>query len=299
MCSRIMFVDDEQNVLSAINRMFFDDEDYELCLASGGKQAIQMLREQPVKVIVSDMRMPVMNGVEFLKEAKKICPDAVRIILSGQSDVKDVMNSINNGGIWRFISKPWNDADMKMTIKNALELYAKEMERRELLVKLKEKNESLKNLNNELETKVLERTRIIRTQNEMLNLLLNSSDFNEVMQALCNSLSEISGQDSYLYYCFDKERIVESGSSPDEYTKNALKRALKGEHYQGSERLHVLPVKKSEEILGSVAFVGSKSNSDTLKEIDTQFSPILALALSQQKALFNAPDLLKNLDDLF
>ncbi|MBN1307775.1 MAG: response regulator, partial [Chitinispirillaceae bacterium] len=89
---KILFVDDEQNVLTAIRRMLFD-EHYEQLYASSGEEALMLITRQPVDVIISDMRMPVMDGVAFLEKSREILPDAVRIILSGQSDMFSVMQA--------------------------------------------------------------------------------------------------------------------------------------------------------------------------------------------------------------
>ena len=135
----VLFVDDEQNILSALKRLLLD-ETYELHFASSGEEALAFLETTKVKVIISDMRMPGMDGVTFLEKARMLVSDSIRIILSGQADMISVMNAVNRGGIWRFISKPWNEDDIKCTIRNALELHSVHAERERLLVELKEKN---------------------------------------------------------------------------------------------------------------------------------------------------------------
>ncbi|MDP1827649.1 MAG: response regulator [Archangium sp.] len=101
---RVLFVDDESNVLEGINRCLRGR--YELTLAGGPEEGLQALQGDAFDVVVSDMRMPVMNGAEFLKRARAQQPDAVRMILSGQSDLEAAVNAVNEGNIFRFLFKP-------------------------------------------------------------------------------------------------------------------------------------------------------------------------------------------------
>jgi two-component system NtrC family sensor kinase len=194
MDAKVLFVDDEQNVLDSINRMLYSEE-YEVALASSGASALRFLAGNPVQVIVSDMRMPEMNGVEFLKQSRSLCPDAIRMVLSGQADTGSVMDSINYGGIWRFIAKPWNDDDMKLTIRNAVDLYEKETQRKQLLVELKDKNEQLKVLNESLEKKVRERTMFISEENRLLGMIIGGADAEIIAREACKTVGILVGKD--------------------------------------------------------------------------------------------------------
>lgn len=146
---KILFVDDEENVLTAVRRVFMDT-DYTILTALSGKEALKILEENDVQVIVSDYRMPGMNGVEFLKEVRRQWDHIVRIILSGYADLQALIEAINEGHIYKFISKPWNDDELKITVTNALERYSLIKENKELTEMLKGKNEQLITLNNRL-----------------------------------------------------------------------------------------------------------------------------------------------------
>ena len=100
----ILFVDDEQMLLDGVKRQFFNQ--FNILTACGGQAGLEILRREKVALIVSDMIMPEMNGSQFLQKAKEICPDSVRVILSGQSEIFDVIASINDGNIFRFLVKP-------------------------------------------------------------------------------------------------------------------------------------------------------------------------------------------------
>lgn len=120
MPSRILFVDDEPNVLLSLTELFRDERPY---TAQRGKDALEILRKHPeIDVIVTDQRMPSMTGVEFLREAKKINPIAIRILLTGYSDLNEVLGSVNTGEVYRYILKPWDVDKLRSTIKLALEL---------------------------------------------------------------------------------------------------------------------------------------------------------------------------------
>jgi two-component system NtrC family sensor kinase len=154
---KILCVDDERNVLRALERFFLDDS-YEIVNANSGAEGLQALEESgPFQVVISDYRMPVMNGVEFLKAVYGRWPDTVRLVLSGYADVGAIVAAINEGHIYKFIPKPWNDEDLRVTIQNSLELYLLQKKNRELL-------EELAAANLALEEKVQQRTKQLKLQ---------------------------------------------------------------------------------------------------------------------------------------
>jgi len=114
---RVLFVDDEPRVLTSMRIMFRDH--YELFFAEGGQQALDLLKTTRVDVIVSDQRMPNMTGVELLQAAREINPHAMRILLTGYSDLKSVIGSVNHAEIFRFVNKPWSNEVLSSTVANA------------------------------------------------------------------------------------------------------------------------------------------------------------------------------------
>lgn len=143
--ARILFVDDEQNVLHAVERMLLD-EDYVIATASSGKEGLDFLEKNEVHVVVSDYRMPEMTGVEFLRIVARKWPDTVRIVLSGYSDTAAVVGAINEGGIYKYLSKPWNDDELRITIANAATLYFLQKRVGDLAGELQRKNEEIARL---------------------------------------------------------------------------------------------------------------------------------------------------------
>jgi two-component system, NtrC family, sensor kinase len=165
---RILCVDDEVSILKAIKRLFMDC-DYEIITASSGDEGLDILSKiHPIEVVISDYRMPGMNGVDFLQEVRKRWPDTIRIVLSGYADTASIVSAINEGQIYKFIPKPWNDDELKFAIKNALERYFLHMKNAELTEKLKYANEELQTINENLEKLVQERTQELAFQNMAL-----------------------------------------------------------------------------------------------------------------------------------
>lgn len=128
---RVLFVDDEVNVLNSIKRIF-RRENYDLVTASSASSALELIEKKPPQVIVSDYKMPVMNGADLLREVKSRHPQTIRIMLTGHADVNAIMGAVNDGAVYKFITKPWNDDDLRLTISLALEQYDLIQENRNL-----------------------------------------------------------------------------------------------------------------------------------------------------------------------
>ncbi len=116
----IMFVDDEERILRSLKMMFRNK--YEVLTTTTGQEALQMMRQIKVHVLVSDQRMPAMLGVDLLRQAKTVSPKTMRMLLTGYADKEAVIGSINEGEIFRYISKPWKSDDIRTTIAEATEI---------------------------------------------------------------------------------------------------------------------------------------------------------------------------------
>lgn len=157
----ILFVDDETNILSALKRLF-RPLGYRIITAESGAAGLLVLEENTVDLVISDMRMPEMNGAQFLEQVRQKWPDAVRILLTGYADVGSTIAAINKGEIYRYIAKPWDDNDIVLTVRHALERKNLELEKQRLEALTLKQNEELKDLNANLEAKVRERTEEVR-----------------------------------------------------------------------------------------------------------------------------------------
>ncbi|QRR05107.1 response regulator [Burkholderia sp. MS455] len=153
----ILLVDDEPNVLSALKRVF-RPAGYDILTADSGEAALEILASTEVDLIVSDMRMPRMSGAEFLARARALFPDTMRILLTGYADIASVVQAVNEGGVYRYLNKPWDDHDLLMTIEQALEQRRLRHEAARLTALTEAQNEALRRFNTELETQVRART---------------------------------------------------------------------------------------------------------------------------------------------
>jgi two-component system probable response regulator PhcQ len=127
----VLIVDDEENILSALQRTL-RRENYTLLTAGEPAEAFTILQRGQVDVVVSDHLMPNMSGLEFLKEVRALHPDVVRIMLTGHAEVSTAMEAINEGEIYRFLSKPWDDAELKVALHLAFDRVALERSNRQL-----------------------------------------------------------------------------------------------------------------------------------------------------------------------
>lgn len=123
--NKLLIVDDEENIINALSREL-KDEKYEIIFAKNGKEGIQHLNKYKPKVILSDLKMPEMNGIQFLSEAKKISPKAIRIILSSYSEKAIVLKAISETGMWQYLLKPWDRKTLIKIIRDAFIKYKQE-----------------------------------------------------------------------------------------------------------------------------------------------------------------------------
>ncbi len=139
----ILCVDDEKDILSALQRVF--RKKYKVLTANSGQEGLEVLKKNDVSLIVSDQKMPEMTGVEFLKKSIDVNSKPIRILLTGYTDIDSVINAINTGEIYRYVTKPWDPVDITNTVDKAIEKF-------ELRKQLEEKNKELKEANEELKT---------------------------------------------------------------------------------------------------------------------------------------------------
>ena len=155
----ILLVDDEENIIRSLIRVLRRDG-YHILKANSGVKGLQILEENPgVGVIVSDQRMPEMTGVQFFSKVREKYPDTVRMVLSGYTDLNTVTEAINQGAIYKFLTKPWEDELLRSNIEEAFRYYELGKENERLTQELKEANAELEKVNLDLELRVEEKTR--------------------------------------------------------------------------------------------------------------------------------------------
>jgi two-component system NtrC family sensor kinase len=224
---KILCVDDERNVLKALERLFLDS-DYEIITAESGEEGLEILKDtEPVQLIISDYRMPGMNGVDFLKEVCNLKPDTIKIVLSGYADTASIVEAINEGRIYKFVPKPWNDDDLKVTVSNALDYYFAQEKNIQLSMELEAKNDELREINFNLEQVAGERTTELVKHDIMLTRsqnILNSLPVGVVgidqeglivqcnrkgLSLLCKDEANVVGMNRRDFFCEEINKFIE------------------------------------------------------------------------------------------
>ena len=234
---KILFVDDELNVLKSLKRLFVDT-DYMIFTAESGEQGLEVCAKEEIALIISDYRMPGMNGVQFLTKVKEQFPRTIRIILSGYADVAAIVESINDGQVYKFLAKPWNDHELLTTVQRSFEHYTLQEENTALLEELRTANTELRKLTNSLERKVDDRTRDIELKNRAL----------EIAQRLLNLLpAGVIGIDNQgtlvymnraMYDYVDVDQLI-LGEQLDNQLESVPLRAL-GQALNGQKTVHTV-----------------------------------------------------------
>jgi response regulator RpfG family c-di-GMP phosphodiesterase len=163
----ILCVDDEQYILRSLKRLL-RKEPYRLLVANSGTEALEILEQETVHLVCSDYRMPSMTGTELLSQVARLFPRTVRIVLSGYADVAAIVEAINDGHIYRFLSKPWDDDQLKANLKSCLNHQTLLESHYELTQELAQRNAELRRLSELQQSLIDERTRSLQMAQEIV-----------------------------------------------------------------------------------------------------------------------------------
>lgn len=136
----LLYVDDETNNLISFKATF--RQHYTVHIAQSAQEGLEILKNNPIQTIITDQRMPEVTGVQFLEQVIAINPDPIRMILTGFSDIADIIQAINKGQVFRYITKPWDYHELKMTIDNAMQMFLLKNANKALMTELQEKVQS-------------------------------------------------------------------------------------------------------------------------------------------------------------
>lgn len=137
----ILYVDDEVHNLNAFKASF--RRSFNVFTAESASKALEILKTEPIHIVISDQRMPVMTGVEFFQSILSDYPDPIRILLTGYADISAVIDAINKGQVYLYITKPWQDDELRLSLEKAFELFALRRENKRLTEQLLQVNEQL------------------------------------------------------------------------------------------------------------------------------------------------------------
>lgn len=164
----VLLVDDEVNILQALQRLL-RRETFRIVTATSGDEALNLLAQlSNVALIISDQRMPQMNGAELLRRSRELSPDSYRVLLTGYSDLGDAVDAVNRGGIFRYLNKPWDDSELLQIVRSSVESYRLSQENRRLQELVNQQNQELQDWNRNLKERVLQQTAAVRQKSEEL-----------------------------------------------------------------------------------------------------------------------------------
>jgi diguanylate cyclase (GGDEF)-like protein/PAS domain S-box-containing protein len=166
----LLLVDDEPNILAALKRLVRRDG-YQMFFASSGKEGLEVLARHEIDVIVSDQRMPGMTGVEFLRAVKTLYPETVRIVLSGFTELQSVTDAVNEGAIYKFLTKPWEDNQLREHIAEAFQHKEMADENHRLNLEVRTANQELAKANRQLEELLKQKQQQIKSGEVSLDIV--------------------------------------------------------------------------------------------------------------------------------
>ena len=292
---KILFIDDEENILKALKRLFRKSP-YETFFELSGKDALETLRNEEISVLVTDMRMPEMTGVELIIEANKINPLCIKTILSGYADINDIMTAINSGHVHNYITKPWNESELMVSLMNATELYERRINEKNLLKELNEKNAELENLNKNLETIIKDRTWELQANNLILNSIMEGKTQPEIMTQISELISRITGDKDVLIYDAGSAKIFGTPFITEE--SEIFKKGRERTKACIMNTVLVIPLRKADELLGSIFINGVDKEHLNFTERLKNLNAILKMYLTQKALIANSSEMIGSIDKL-
>ncbi len=300
MTHKILFVDDEENILKALSRLM-RKSGYESFFAQSGKEALELIKKDQFSVVVTDMRMPEMSGLDLVKAANEVDQLSVKIILSGYSEIDDIMSAVNGGHIHSYITKPWQETGLMITLMNGCDLFERRMKEKELLQELKDKNDQLRELNNNLEALVAVKTQEIQAGNRLLSTILKGGSEEQVLGLGSRSFSELMDNNTVWIvslisgntFCSDPSKGI--SKVPPDQIKQRLEET--GKALRTGTTLY-LPLRKGENLLG--VLVMENAGEEVKRKISHAVNLVtgLTLFLTQQHALGKTTEIIGSIDML-
>lgn len=192
---RLLIVDDEEAVLQALKRLFH--RQYDVVTHTSGAAALEQLRGESFDLIISDMRMPGMTGAELLKKCFEQYPDMIRVLLTGYSDLESAIKAVNEGNIYRYISKPWDNDKLRELVAEAIDTRDLKSANQKLSAHIVEQNEELARLNRELQSKYQEQSHQVGETAEKLADAYRSlrQEFNSMVHILVSIMEHRNGEE--------------------------------------------------------------------------------------------------------
>lgn len=296
MIHHVLFVDDEENILKSMERIFHSSP-FELHFAPSGEEALKIIQEQEMSVIISDMKMPGMSGVDFLKASEDYCPDATRIILSAFSDIEDIMNAVNKGHVHNYLTKPWENERLKIVLYNGILNYEKNIQVKNMAKELASKNEQLEEMNSDLEEVIMRRSQELAERNRILQKMISNSDSSENLKECIQSLKSLIGEKNIsLYFEGDCQKsFSQLNSTPPD---KLLKRAKELTKPSIINKYFFLPLKIKESCLGYLIIEPMVEEDRIFFHEINSIAKLIKLILNQSYNLSHTANIMSSYDSL-
>ncbi len=297
---KILIVDDEIGVLNSLKRCL-RNAPYEVVTAENASQALELLQEHHVCLIITDVNMPGMDGIELICRANAISPYSIKMVLSAYTDIEMVIDAVNRGHIWRYMIKPWQPEDIRITIGNAIDYYNSQSEKRKLTQELEIKNKELVQWAETLEEQVGKRTAHIQSELVMMRMLLNGSDLDLFCKAIipyfsdlfnAESVSVFSNIDNVGYFKDHHEMISDNG------VMIQVREALKRTEVYVDDQLIIAPVINDGIVYGGIVIKNYGVSYDDVSSEYESYLALITIALTHHTMKIQTPQMLNNIDKL-
>jgi response regulator RpfG family c-di-GMP phosphodiesterase len=189
----MLLLDDEQDIINSLKRVL--RKDFNIVTFNDGPSALEYLVVNPIDIIISDMRMPNMNGAEFFARSRDYQPNAIRVLLTGYSDMDSTIKAINEGGIYTYIGKPWDNNELQLLLQKVSEHCCLKKETQVLNDQLNGANNKLLALNSSLEAKITDRTKVLESHKDKLSTTLKSNNalLHDVLEMMSKTIEYRTG----------------------------------------------------------------------------------------------------------
>lgn len=165
----LLLVDDEINIAAALKRLLRRDN-YHILTATSGMDGLELLATNPVGVIISDQRMPGMSGVEFLRRVKNLYPDTIRIVLSGYTELQSVTDAVNEGAVYKFLTKPWDDDQLRNHVREAFRYYELQQESTRLTCEIEHATQEQPDVGDHVERRKTDKSWQLKRKSHVLRI---------------------------------------------------------------------------------------------------------------------------------
>jgi len=273
---KVLFVDDEKDILELFRKSFLKEQ-FEILTADNEKDGLELISKNEISVVIADVRLSEMKGVDFLEKVKLVNSDIVTMVLSNYSEIEEILHAINEGHVWRYLGKPWENDALSIDIRNAIEYYENRIE---------------------MEVIIHKRTVVIQIMNQILEITLKYVDSRTTLRKSCKLIVKLDSlKNVFIYPDFLQEYIANHGDPIADHIDNVCKKALAAETTVMESTVVAHPLIADNELLGVLIFeFKDKAGVSDANLFIEEFSNILTLIILEFKNLSESDCVLESID---